>query len=49
MGKGESMASYLTKITKVRDELATIGEVIGTAEMVCTTLNGVTQQWTMFV
>ena len=44
MGKGEGMASYLTKITQVRDELATIGEVIENVEMVHTTLNGVTQQ-----
>ena len=49
MGKGEGMASYLTKITQVRDELATVGEVIGSLEMVRTTLNGVSQQWTVFV
>ena len=47
--KGEGMASYLTKITQVRDELAAVGEVMGNAEMACTTLNGVTQQWTVFV
>ena len=49
MGKGEGMASYLTKITQVRDELVAVGEVIGSVEMVRTTLNGVTQQWIMFV
>ena len=49
MGKGEGMASFLTKITQVRDELAAVGEVIGNVEMVRTTLNGVTQQWTVFV
>ena len=43
------MASYLTKITQVRDELAAVGEVIGNAEMVRSDLNGVTQQWTVFV
>ena len=42
MGKGEGMASYLTKITQVRDELAAVGDVIGSPEMVRTTLNGVT-------
>ena len=42
MGKGEGMASYLTKITQVRDELAVVGEAIGNVEMVRTTLNGVT-------
>ena len=49
MSKGEAMDSYLTKITQVRDELAAVGEVIGNVEMVCTTLNGVTQQWTVLV
>ena len=43
MGKGEGMASYLTKITQVRDELPAIGEVIGSSEMVHITLNGVSQ------
>ena len=41
ISKGEGMASYLTKITQVRDELAVVGEVVGILEMVCTTLNGV--------
>ena len=43
MGKGEGMASFLTKITQVRDELAAVGEVNGSVEMVRATLNGVTQ------
>ena len=42
MGKGEGMASYLTKITQVRDELAVVGEVIGSDEMVRTALIVVT-------
>ena len=49
MGKGEGMASYLTKITQVREELVAVGEVIGNVEMVRTALNGVTQQWIVFV
>ena len=44
MAKGEGMASYLTKIKQVRDELATVGEVVGIPEMVRPTLNGVSQQ-----
>ena len=48
MGKCEGMASYLTKITQVRDELAAIGEVLVIPEMVRTALNGVSQQWTVF-
>ena len=49
MSKGEGMASYLTKITQLRDELAAIGEVVEGTEMVRTTLNGVTQEWSVFV
>ena len=49
MSKGEGKASYLTKITQVRDELAVVGEVIENVEMVHTALIGVTQQWTVFV
>ena len=49
MSKGEGMASYLTKIAQVRDELAVVGEVIGSVEMLHTTLNGVSQQWTVLV
>ena len=43
MVKWKGMASYLTKITQVRDELAAVGEVIGNVEMVRTALNGVTK------
>ena len=49
MSKGEGMASYLTKITQVRDELATVGEAIESVEMVRISLNGMTQQWSVFV
>ena len=49
MIKGEGVASYLTKITQVKDKLAVVGEVIGNVEMVHSVLNGVTQQWTVFV
>ena len=41
MSKGEGMASYLTKIIEVRDELAHVGEVIEITKMVRTSLNGV--------
>ena len=49
MNKGENMTTYLTRITQVRDELGAIGEVIQSAELVYTTLNGVTKQWVVFV
>ena len=49
MNKGENMTTYLTRITQVRDELGAIGEVIESAELVRTTLNGVAKPWAVFV
>ena len=43
MRKGEGMDFYLTKITQVRDELAAVGEVVENINMVCTSLNCMTQ------
>jgi len=41
MTKSETVTCYLTRITKVRDELGSIEEVISNSEPVRTTLNGV--------
>jgi hypothetical protein len=49
MTKTENVATYLTKITQVRDELGVVGEVIANNELVRTVLNGVTKQWDVFV
>ena len=49
MNKGDNMTTQLTKITQVRDELGAIGEVIDSAELVHTTLNGVAKPWAVFV
>jgi hypothetical protein len=49
MAKSEGVTSYLTQITQVRDALSTIGEAVGEAELVLTTLNGVSKPWAMFV
>ena len=49
MNKGESMTTYLTRITQVRDELGAIGEVIQSVELVRTSLNGVAKPWAVFV
>ena len=40
MTKTDTVASYLTKITQVRDELGVVGETISDNELVRTTLNG---------
>ena len=49
MVKGEVCMAYLTRISKVRDELAAIGVVVTGLELVRTVLNGVTQPWAVFV
>ena len=49
MNKGENMVAYLTRITQVRDELGTVGEVVQGAELVCVALNGMIKPWVVFV
>jgi hypothetical protein len=48
MAKGESVASYLTRVAQVKDELAVVGEVIADSELVCISLKGFTKDWDMF-
>ena len=48
MAKGEVVISYLTRISQVRDELAAVGEVPN-AELVRTSMNGVSKPWAVFV
>jgi hypothetical protein len=49
MAKGESVVTYLTKFTRIRDELAIVGEKVDETELVRTALNGFTKQWEVFV
>jgi hypothetical protein len=49
MAKSEGVTSYLTQITQVRDELSAVGEAVGEAKLVRTTLNSVSKPWAMFV
>ena len=49
MAKGDSAASYLTKVSQIKDELATIGEAVNEIELVRKTLNGLTEQWDILV
>ena len=43
------MLSYLTRISQVIDELAAVGEVVPSAELVRTAMNGVSKPWAVFV
>ena len=49
MAKVEGVITYLTRVSQVRDELATVGEVVPSSELVQTTLNGVAKPWAIFV
>ena len=49
MVKGDMCITYLTKISQVRDELATVGEAITCPVLVRVALNRVTAPWAMFV
>ena len=48
MGKTDSAAGYLTKITNVKDALAAIGEVIPPTELVWIAVNDLPSSWLNF-
>ena len=49
MEKGDSVSVYLTKLTQIKDELATVGETLPESELVRIALNGFTDEWSVFV
>ena len=49
MAKGESVASYLTRLKQVKDELVVVGEIIPDLELVHMSLKGFTKEWDVFV
>jgi hypothetical protein len=49
MTKSDTVTNYLTKITQIRDQLATIGEVVIDEEMVRMALNGFINPWAPFI
>lgn len=49
MTKTDTVASHLTKITQVRDELAVVGETVKDEELVRIALNGFSKPWDAFV
>jgi hypothetical protein len=48
MAKGESMVTYLTKFTRIKEELAVVGETVDETELVRTALNSFTTLWDVF-
>ena len=49
MSRTYTVATYLTRVTQVCDELVAIGETVDDHELVRTTLNGFTKSWDVFV
>ena len=49
MKGSESVVTYLSRFTDVRDELATIGEIVAETELVRTTLHGFPKSWEVFI
>jgi hypothetical protein len=49
MARGEGVTSYLTRLTKVRDELVAVGDIVLEEELVRIALKGFGKQWDVFV
>jgi hypothetical protein len=49
MSKTDTVASYLTRISLVRDELTVVGEVVKDDELVRTTMKGFSKKRPSFV
>lgn len=49
MSRTNTKATYLTRITLVCDELATIGETVDDHELERTAFNGFTKSWDVFI
>jgi hypothetical protein len=49
MSKLDTVASYLMRITQIRDQLVAIGEAVDDTELVNVALNGFLRSWEPFV
>jgi hypothetical protein len=49
MTKEDNVATYLTRLAQVKDEIAIVGEVISDSKMVRIALKGFTKEWEVFV
>ena len=49
MNKDEGVASYLTRVAQVKDELVVVGEIFPDLELVRIALKGFTKKWDVFV
>jgi hypothetical protein len=49
MTKTNTVASFLTRFSQIRDELAVVGEVVDAVDLVRTALSGFSKPWERFV
>jgi hypothetical protein len=49
MTKGDTVAIFFMKISKIKEQLETIGEIMSDRELVLTTLNNLPKQWEPFL
>jgi hypothetical protein len=49
VSKSDTVASYLMRITRIRDQLVAIGEAVDDTELVNMALNGFPESWEPFV
>lgn len=49
LNKGESITSYFTRITELKDQLSTIGHLIDSKELTMLALNGLPASWEGFI
>ena len=49
MNKDEGVASYLTRVAQVKDELASVEDIIPDSKLVRIALKGFTKKWEVFV
>ena len=49
INKDECMASYLTRVAQVKDELAAVGDIVPASKLVRIALKGFTKKWDICV
>ena len=47
--KVETMQSYFTRVSQIKEQLEVIGDIVEEAEIVMTTLNSLPREWESFI
>ena len=47
--KSKTMQSYFTRVSQIKDQLESFDDMVEEAEIVMTTLNGLTRDWEAFI